>query len=440
MAITQSTAQLRTGSNDIQKYIPAIVELFGGTFKIGVAPNTVSSDDDEALQQFLEYARANNKRQAVLVEFKANNNKMYTFGQILKPKVSANMGDVAEGVFAAAIAVRFTNRNSTVTKPAVNSLIQGLPTPTSRGKGKVIEKTYKADNKDIDLKDDVILKIALAEANMNFLLDSRSQSALATYIDAAVKYANDQKVQRWAKLVYENGRFDTIKVTADGLGGQTTTKVDVDVQITDDKNVLQDVDIKVSLKAGDVKQFGQQGGTLFERTGNKDGYKEYWDRLFGINIASKKRQYDQLKEVSHDTFGAVNMIYDYVSDELQKKLNGNDSVSTLTKLGEAIQYYATSNEEHVELVQLNRGEARIYSFGGLPNVISQREWEVDYKKGTTTGGDSLPIINIHEKGNTNNVLLTLRVKVEQKNGGPYFRNYVEKGKFLGDLFARYASA
>lgn len=417
MAITQSTAQLRTGSNDIQKYIPAIVELFGGTFKIGVAPNTVSSDDNEALQKFLEYARANNKREAVLVEFKAKNNKMYTFGQILKPKVSANMGDVAEGVFAAAVTVRFINRNSTVTKAAVNALIQGLPTPTSRGKGKVVEKTFKADNKDIDLKDDVVLKIALAEANMNFLLDSRSQSALATYIDSAVKYANDQKVQKWAKLVYENGRYDKIEVTADGLGGQTTTKVDVDVKITDDKNVLQDVDIKVSLKAGDVKQFGQQGGTLFERTGNKDGYKEYWDRLFGINIASKKRQYDQMKEVNHDTFGAVNMIYDYVSDELQKKLNGNDAVATLTKLGEAIQYYATSNEQHVELVQLNRGEARIYTFGGLPNVISQREWEVDYKKGTTSGGDSLPIINIHEKGSTSNVLLTLRVKVEQKDGG-----------------------
>ena len=334
MEISQSTAQLHTGSNDIQKYLPAIIELFnGGSFKIGVKPGTASSSDEDALEEFLSLGRQNKKREACLVPFKANDNKMYTFGQILKPKIRANMGDVAEGVFAAAIAVRFTNRNTTVTKSDVNSLIQGLPTPVSRNKGKVVQKTFKADNKDIDLKDDVILKIALAEANMSFLLDSRSQSALSSYIDSAVKYANDQKVQKWAKLVYENGRYDKIEITADGLGGQTTTKVDVDVKITDDQNVLQNVDIKVSLKAGDVNQFGQQGGTLFEITGNKDGYKEYWNRMFGIDISSKKSAYDQLKAVNHNTSGAINLIYDYVADELQKKLNGNSSQSTLTTLG-----------------------------------------------------------------------------------------------------------
>lgn len=441
MEISQSTAQLHTGSNDIQKYLPAIIELFnGGSFKIGVKPGTASSSDEDALEEFLSLGRQNKKREACLVPFKANDNKMYTFGQILKPKIRANMGDVAEGVFAAAIAVRFTNRNTTVTKSDVNSLIQGLPTPVSRNKGKVVQKTFKADNKDIDLKDDVILKIALAEANMSFLLDSRSQSALSSYIDSAVKYANDQKVQKWAKLVYENGRYDKIEITADGLGGQTTTKVDVDVKITDDQNVLQNVDIKVSLKAGDVNQFGQQGGTLFERTGNKDGYKEYWNRMFGIDISSKKSAYDQLKAVNHNTSGAINLIYDYVADELQKKLNGNSSQSTLTTLGEAIQYYATSHEEHVELVQLNNSEARIYNFANIPNIINQYEWEVEYSKGISSSGESLPIITIHEKGTSSNKFLILRVKREVVNGAPYYRNYVEKGKFLGDLIGRYASS
>lgn len=441
MEISQSTAQLHTGSNDIQKYLPAVIELFNsGDFKIGVQPYTVSSDDVESLEKFLSLGRQNKKIEACLVPFTAKNKKMYTFGQILKPKIRANMGDVAEGVFAAAIAVRFTNRNTTVTKSDVNSLIQGLPTPVSRNKGKVVQKTFKADNKDIDLKDDVILKIALAEANISFLLDSRSQSALSSYIDSAVKYANDQKVQKWAKLVYENGRYDKIEVTADGLGGQTSTKVDVDVRITDDKNVLQDVDIKVSLKAGDVKQFGQQGGTLFERTGNKDGYKEYWNRLFGIDISSKKSAYDQLKAVEHNTSGAINLIYDYVADELQKKLDGNNSQSTLITLGEAIQYYATSNEEHVELVQLNNSEARIYNFANIPNVINQYEWEVEYSKGTSSSGERLPIITIHQKGSTTNKLLILRVKREMVNNAPYYRNYVEKGKFLGDLIGRYASS
>ena len=442
MGISQSTSQLRNGSNEIKKYLPAVIELFNnGNFEIGVKPGTVSSVDKKALEQFKSLAEQNKKREACLIPFTAKNKKMYTFGQILKPRIGANMGDVAEGVFAAAIAVRFINRNATVTKSDVNSLIRGLPTPVSLSKGKVVQKTFKADNKDIDLKDDVILKISLAEYNMKFFLDIKSQSVLDSYIDSAVKYANDQKVQKWSKLVYENGRYDKIEVTADGLGGQTTTKVDVYVKITDDKNVLQDVDIKVSLKIDDVKQFGQQGGTLFEAIGKKKGYKEYWNRLFGIDISSQKNAYNKMKGVDHNTSGAINLIYEYVAGELQKKLDDKkSSESTLIKLGEAIQHYATLNEEHVELVQLTNGEAKIYNFAGLPNVINQYEWNVEYSKGISSSGESIPIITIHQKGKPTNILLILRVKIETLNNAPYYRNYVEKGKFLGDLIARAASS
>ena len=442
MGISQSTSQLRNGSDEIKKYLPSVIELFNnGNFEIGVKPGTVSSVDKKALEQFKSLAEQNKKREACLIPFTAKNKKMYTFGQILKPRIGANMGDVAEGVFAAAIAVRFINRNATVTKSDVNSLIRGLPTPVSLSKGKVVQKTFKADNKDIDLKDDVILKISLAEYNMKFFLDIKSQSVLDSYIDSAVKYANDQKVQKWSKLVYENGRYDKIEVTADGLGGQTTTKVDVYVKITDDKNVLQDVDIKVSLKVDDVKQFGQQGGTLFEAIGKKKGYKEYWNRLFGIDISSQKNAYNKMKGVDHNTSGAINLIYEYVAGELQKKLDDKkSSESTLIKLGEAIQHYATLNEEHVELVQLNSGEAKIYNFAGLPNVIKEYEWNVEYSKGISSSGESIPIITIHQKGKPTNILLILRVKIETLNNAPYYRNYVEKGKFLGDLIARAASS
>ena len=444
MGISQSTSQLRSGSNEIKKYVNSVIELFNsGDFKIGVKPDKVSSVDKKALEEFKSLGEKNKKKEACLVSFNANNNKMYTFGQILKPVISANMGDVAEGVLAAAIACRFINKNSTVTKSDVNSLIQGLPTPTSVGKAKSVEQPFKSENKDTDLKDDVILKITLSEYNMKFFLDIKSQSVLDSYIDSAVKYANDSKVQTWSKMVYENHRSDKIQVTANGLGNKTKTKVDVDVKITDDKNpdVLQDVDIKVSLKVDDVKQFGQQGGTLFKATGKKKGYKEYWNKLFGIDISSQENAYNKMKGVDHNTLGAINLIYDYVAVELQKKLNDKkSSKSTLIKLGEAIQYYATLNEEHVELVQLTNRDAKIYNFAGLPGIIEQHGFDVKCSKGTSSSGKSLPIITIHEKGKPDNILLILRVKIETLNNEPYYRNYIEKGKFLGDLISRFTSS
>ena len=442
MGISQSTSQLRSGSNEIKKYVNSVIELFNsGDFKIGVKPDKVSSVDKKALEEFKSLGEKNKKKEACLVSFNANNNKMYTFGQILKPVISANMGDVAEGVLAAAIACRFINKNSTVTKSDVNSLIQGLPTPTSVGKRKSVEQTFKSENKDTDLKDDVILKITLSEYNMKFFLDIKSQSVLDSYIDSAVKYANDSKVQTWSKMVYENLRSDKIKVTAGSLGSKNKTKVDVDVKITDNKNVPQDVDIKVSLKVDDVKQFGQQGGTLFKATGKKKGYKEYWNKLFGIDISSQENAYNKMKGVDFNTSGAINLIYDYVAVELQKKLNDKkSSKSTLIKLGEAIQYYATLNEEHVELVQLTNRDAKIYNFAGLPGIIEQHGFDVKFSKGTSSSGKSFPIITIHEKGDSANILLIFRVKIETLNNAPYYRNYIEKGKFLGDLISRSTSS
>ena len=84
------------------------------------------------------------------------------------------MGDVAEGVFAAAIASRFLNRN--IKSAQVMCLVCSMKTITHLGQGKVAQQTY-SDNADTDVKDDVKLYIALASANMSFLLDSKSESA-----------------------------------------------------------------------------------------------------------------------------------------------------------------------------------------------------------------------------------------------------------------------
>lgn len=204
------------------------------------------------------------------------------------------------------------------------------------------------------------------------------------------------------------------------------------------------MDIKVSLKAGDVKQFGQKGGTNFlkEQTGKRqDGYKEYFNRLFGIDISNLESPYRQKSEIEHDVSGAINLVYDKVAEIVQQKLNSQtEKESILQTFGRAIEWFATLNEEYVELVQLNRGEAKIYNFANFANVLGQHDWDVNYTKGRSQSGESLPKIVIHKRGTVSDELIILRVKREVKDGGPYYRNYVEKGSFLGNLIGRYASA
>ena len=83
-------------------------------------------------------------------------------------------------------------------------------------------------------------------------------------------------MKKWSKLLYENNRYDKIEVISDGLGGQTTTKVDVYVKVDD-----QPIDIKVSLKAGDVKQFGQVSGAEFAKQ------EKLWEETFGYGTVIK---------------------------------------------------------------------------------------------------------------------------------------------------------
>lgn len=449
MEITQSTQPLSgtTGLN-IAKYAPSVADMFdSGKFKIS-STKTVESNDKKALQKFLKLVNAGKNREAVNLTFLGNDGKVYTFGQIRKPKVTANMGDTAEGVFAAAIFCRFTNRNSDVTVADVFKVLNGITTTQTVKGGAKIEKNVKADNKGIKLKDDVKLYISLAPANLNFLIDRKSQAALKSYAESSVAYANHQTVKKWSKMVYENKRYDQIEIISDGVGslpgmGQTTTKVDTFVRITNDKGELMPVDIRVSLKADDVKQFGQKGGVNFQREKNAqgrtvDGYVEFFDKLFGINITSKKTAYNRKLQKEKDVSGAINYLYDHVAAELSKLIkNKRQRAVVFKKLGDAINDFATLGEEHVTLVQLTKGQAKIYNFRGLNDVLAEYDFDVDYVKGTSTvTGEQLPSIVIVEK-NSNQPMLIVRVKRESIGGG-YYRNLIEKGKFMGDLIAEYA--
>ena len=75
------------------------------------------------------------------------------------------------------------------------------------------------------------------------------------------------------------------------------------------------VDILVSLKAGDVKQFGQVSGAEFAKQ------QDLWGRLFGYDGAIKglEDQYTDLMYVKKKPDEAVSLVYEYVN----KKLNGD---------------------------------------------------------------------------------------------------------------------
>lgn len=441
-----------TTGGQLSKYVGATIESVTNSMVKGSliyrsgSPSTVyilnTNENKIALDNFSRLASSGKpqlEREAYNIQLSCKKNKIITFGSINKPNVSANMGDVAEGVFAAAVAARFVYKNKDITFSQVSAMIAALASGKISNypgkKGLQAEITRKSPNEGVAIQDDVRLFVSLAEGNMKFLLNPVNRNSLSPYILASVKYANSKKVKDWADLVYRNKRYDKIEILSDGLGGQRFTKVDVRVKITDDKNNLVPVDINVSLKAGDVKQFGQLGGTEL-----KD-IVVFFNRLFGLGneLTSLTSKYEKMTKVDHKFSDGLRLVYKKIYSSLTQKLNTkSESDKLLDIIGNGITYYATLNEENVELVQLNNQEAKIYRFQNVGQLLKQYNYTVKYSEG---GGKLLPQIDINNNGK---LLLRIRVKGEnktdKKTGKPYtyFRNYVEKGEFLGELIASYA--
>lgn len=426
----------KTSPGQLGKYVvPTIENIKSGT--VSTASKTYSLKkgkfNDEAIKTFAELGMKGSayQKEALKVPLETTDpkKKFIEIGSINKPNVRYNLGDMAEGVVGAAITARFIYKNRRITSQIVYGVLRALAksgvTNYPGKKGKQVEKTFKSANKNPKVMDDVICFISLAEVNMLALLSSKNEKLLKEYVDSAVKYANSNNVKKWAKLVYENNRYDKIEVLSDGLGGQKTTKVDVSVKITNDKGKLLPVDILVSLKAGDVKQFGQVSGAEFEKQ------EEFWNQLFGYKsiIKNLEKKYNQLMFTDKKPDEAVYMVYNKVNQKLSRDLKSNKSDDVLQKLSKAINYFATLNEDYVSLVQVGGGKAKVYKFDDIYSKISNREYSSSIK----TGSSGLPTIVISSGGAD---LIQFRVKQEFKSdGSPYIRNYVEKLSLLGDLLA-----
>jgi hypothetical protein len=229
-----------------------------------------------------------------------------------------------------------------------------------------------------------------------------------------------------------NGRYDKIEIEAKGVASKNT-KVDIDVKLTDHKGKLRNIDIKASLKSDDVKQFGQKGGVKF------DSIKEFFSELFDINIDILKTKYEKLLIEDKKTDQAFVLVYSEIRDRLNDLIKTDRTKKSLfEKLGKGIKYYATLNEDNVELVQIGSGDVRIYNFKNLPDLMSQYDFYVEYDTYSSGDDQTLPAITINEKL-TRKKLITIRSKYEQKsNGEIYYRQYLEKEQFLSELISRAA--
>lgn len=420
-------AQLRTTSRgQLGKYVAAFLDNASASMKGGLSLTwnkksvllKKSDANMKALAKFADLAGSGKELDAYSVVLISTDGNELTIGGFEKPKAGAggNRGDIAEGILGAAIAARFVNKNKDITVGDVHDIIKNM-----KGAGQIRETLFASENKNPRIKDEVRFYLSLAKVNMESLENPSNWPRLKDLFESAVKYANGKTVIAWSKLLYENNQKNSIEVISDGLGGQTTTKVDVKVVV--DKT---STDINLSLKAGDVKQFGQVSGAEFEKqiTLHK--------KMFNIDVSSLESKYEKLisKKQANE---AVYLVYEYVCKQINAKLATKSSKDKfIDTLASGIEYFATLNEENVTLVQLNKSQAKIYKFNGVKEAIKPLKLTAVI---VDSAGKPKIVIKDVTKGN----LLEVRLRAEFKpDGRPYLRNVIEKGDLLGKLIAVYA--
>ena len=217
-------------------------------------------------------------------------------------KISANRGDIAEGIMGAALTAKFIKRQLGQTVkdlPQVNATDIDAVLAKFFRSGGVYKKTVRDVPKPIEIpfqegidsvtggaafatettvniirelmfEDKVIFKLTLPQAAMTFLSRQSNRTQVRDIFDRAIRYANtDATFIREANRLATNAKNDKILVDADGVSNQLQTKVDIGLYANGRR-----IGKQISLKTESGRQFDQVVGF---------GIAEF-DKLFSDNL------------------------------------------------------------------------------------------------------------------------------------------------------------
>ena len=167
-------------------------------------------------------------------------------------KISANRGDIAEGIMGAALTAKFLKRKlgqdaSNMPKIAekdiddvlknffrnstFKKMVRDVPPPIDIPEGVPYgRETETAINviRELAYRDQVVFKLTLPKGAMDFLSVQTNRNDVRDIYRRAILYANtDFTFIREANRLATNAKNDKILVNADGVSNQNETKVDI---------------------------------------------------------------------------------------------------------------------------------------------------------------------------------------------------------------------
>lgn len=349
-----------------------------------------------------------------------------TLGQLRKPvefgsAKGFNTGQIAEGALGAAITARFLKREGEITPQDVINVLSEM------GEGEESGKNQKGSISGKSANDTVYFNLVLPKGDYNALYGGTKKGAkvhpdMQGVINSATNFANSKRVTSAVNQVIQDKNSNKVSINSDGASDQTGTKADLFLEIDGTTVNL------MSLKAGDVKQFGQGSGFTY------DALNDFFNKSFGIDVPAQYKDELDGKDPKA-AFGIIHQVYASVAKQIQQELAGDNEQQEarfVERLYKGVRFHATRNDDSVQMVVLKKtpnapGFVELQFGQPLADALRATDLDVDF----STPGQGSAIITVYGTGKDGAKEWLLRLRGNFKSEGKgYVRNIVEMGPLL----------
>jgi hypothetical protein len=289
----------------------------------------------------------------------------------IKGTLNPNMGNVSEIILGCAVTAKFEKMGQEITANDVLSM--GLRLADSGGvvNSKAGKDVVTFTVKTVPFLDKKTFFVYVGKYPGKTLSDFNMPPAkvaeLENAINSAVAYANHSKrVLAALQTAQQDPGKNIVDVISDGgeKENQNTTKVDLKI-LVDGKNAVKNL---LSLKAGNVKQFGQVGGSNFV---NLD---EFFRTTVGVPLSEVvKKKFKEIPAGTRNTGDLKQRNFDVAFSAAYKEVNkaikimaATDQKTLVKNVYNGLMYHLTKNEAGVEMVILSPNAKKAFqelSFG-----------------------------------------------------------------------------
>lgn len=342
---------------------------------------------------------------------------------------SFNIGNMAEGVLGGAVAAVMQKEEQTITVDDTFDMVNALGEPQILKKNAVLGMFSTTDE-----TASVTFKLGLGRNDYNILIEAaktkRMDNKLLGVFRSATNLVNESRIFTEALTIMKENEINDVKntviVDSDGVSDNTGSKADLKLHLNQDTINL------LSLKVGDVKQFGQRSGmtadilkNFFSETLNIVLPSEVWNVFTGHTTA---------KDVAENV---IPTIYKSMKEQIESQLSTAEGEAVfIDNLYKGIRQHATNDDDNVIMVILNNTPTKPgfkqLSFGPtLVEAMKQYKFIVEQPKPNYLTIHGVPI-GTEARGNTNGKTLLLQLR-SYRQKTIYIRNVIEMGSLLKEI-------